>query len=68
MAKPQRNFSAAALSLIGIIVVIPTVPVLIVIGIALISVIIKVIPICLIVGIMLVGIIVELLLCVGMPR
>ncbi len=68
MAKPQRNFFAAALSLIGSIVVFPAVPVLIVIGIALISVIIKVIPICLIVGIMLVGIIVELLLCVGMPR
>ena len=68
MAKPQRNFSAAALSLIGIIVVIPTVPVLIVIGIALISVIIKIIPICMIVGIMLVGIIIELLLRVGMTR
>lgn len=68
MAKPQRNFSAAALSLIGIIVVIPTVPVLIVIGIALISVIIKIIPICMIVGVMLVGIIIELLLRVGMPR
>ena len=68
MTKPQRNFSAAALSLIGIIVVIPTVPVLIVVGIALISVIIKIIKICLIVGIMLVGIIIELLLRVGMTR
>ena len=68
MAKPRRNFSAAALSLIGIIIVFTAVPILVVIGIALISVIIKIIPICLIVGIMLVGIIVELLLCVGMPR
>ena len=68
MTKPQRNFSAAALSLIGIIVVIPTVPVLIVIGIALISVIIKIIPICMIVGVMLVGIIIELLLRVSITR
>ena len=43
-------------------------PVLIVVGIALISVIIKIIPICLIVGIMLVSIIIELLLRVGVPR
>ena len=68
MTKPQQNFSAAALSLIGIIIVFTAVPILVVIGIALISVIIKIIPICMIVGVMLVGIIIELLLRVGMPR
>ena len=68
MAKPQRNFSAAALSLIGIIIVFTAVPILVVIGIALISVIIKIIPICVIFGVMLVGIIIELLLCVGITR
>ena len=68
MAKPQRNFSAAALSLIGIILVFTAVPVFIVVGIALIGVIIKIIPICMIVGVMLVGIIIELLLRVGMTR